>query len=229
MKRYILTDAGNVLTRFKYRAELTQTIMAAFGVTDIDTSELFGVTNTAASDESFYRGLDTGEFKVYDLWERLIRRHNIDSTICSYPLFLSLWCRHLEPNEEVVKLFCKLQARYGLVLVSNGESEGVRHLVYHLTGSYGLKFSEIFISAERRLVKPTLLNQVVNYIISQGANPSDCFFVDDITRYVIEAEALGIPAYRFHAGEQETHQLEAALKAKGFEIPEELEHAGFHA
>jgi FMN phosphatase YigB (HAD superfamily) len=100
--------------------------------------------------------------------------------------------------------------------VSNGDSEGVRHLTYHLMGSYGLRFKEIFISAERRCKKPQLLLTVSNYLRENGIRAEYCVFIDDIETYTQAATRLGIPAIQFDATKQSADELEQALAALGF-------------
>lgn len=217
MQRYILTDAGNVLTRFKFRKVLVEEIMASFGVKDVRVTEIFSTQDGAlASDESYYNGLDTGQFSLYDIWERLMKQYPSVRQVCEYPLFLSLWCRHLEPIKEVVGLYRQLQKNFPLVVVSNGESEGVRHLVHHLVGSYGLTFEEIFISAEHKLKKPELLGDVVAFLHNKGIAPPDCVFVDDLLPYVQAARGLNIPSIQFDGSRQSAQELKEALAMMGF-------------
>lgn len=157
MKRFILTDVGNILTTFKFRAQLLKEIMAAYTANPINVQEMFSAAeNVGAEAEAYYHGLDTGTFNVQNLWERLVDHCKVSPTFCTYPLFLSLWCKHLVPIMGVVDLYRDLQQTYSLIAVSNGDSEGVRHILYHLMGTHGLRFDEIFISAERRRKKPDL-------------------------------------------------------------------------
>src|SRR3989344_9152360 len=140
MQRYILTDAGSVMTRFKFRADLVCEIMAGFGVVDVNPANIFQTDSVMLSNEDYYHDLDTGKFGVYDLYRCLVREHTILENVCTYPLFLSLWCRHLEPIEDVIRLYRRLQETFPLVVISNGDAEGVRHITYHLMGTHGLKF-----------------------------------------------------------------------------------------
>lgn len=215
--RSILTDLGNVVTRFRFRAELVKEIITAFGVENLCLSEVFQVGGSILiSDEGYYHGMDTGEFSVYDMWRRLTSHYKISRRECSYPLFLSLWCRHLVPIEEVVNLYCKLQIKFPLIAVSNGDSEGIRHLVCHLRGRYGLKFQEIFISAECKKKKPELLKNAIELLEKNGILPSNCVFVDDLLPYVQEARKLGIPAIEFNGSSQEASYLANELNKLGF-------------
>ena len=218
MRRYILTDAGNVLTRFNLRSKLIAEIMAGFGVLELDLKRIFR-TDLSINKEDCYHYLDTGELSLRDLWEQLITENGISENICSYPLFISLWCRHLAPIEEVIKLYRKLQENFSLVVVSNGDAEGVRHIIYHLIGKYGLRFEEIFISSERGRKKPELFNDVLEFLHSRKVNPADCVFVDDLDQYVMAASNLGIPAICFDASKQDVSDLETALAKLGFVAP----------
>ncbi len=216
MKRYILSDMGNVMSFFKFRALLVQEIMAGFGVTNLDLAKVFQTETAAVSDEMYYHGLDTGQIHVIDVYKRLMEHCGIGEEVCSYPMFLSLWCRHLEPIKGVVGLYRNLQENFPLVIVSNGDAAGVRHITHHLVGTYGLKFQEVFISGERGRKKPDLLEDVVKFVESQGVNRADCVFVDDLPVYVQAAENLGIPSIQFDGSKQSSEELKVALANQGF-------------
>ncbi|OGZ65379.1 MAG: hypothetical protein A3C50_03495 [Candidatus Staskawiczbacteria bacterium RIFCSPHIGHO2_02_FULL_43_16] len=219
MPRYILTDVGNIMATFKFRAHLVQEIMLGVGITGLDLSGIFQSNTSKASDEDYYHDLDIGKIQVRDLWEKLIGHHGVSEKILSYPLFFSLWCRHLQTIEGVVKLYSQLQKMFELVVVSNGDAEGVRHFVYHLIGSHGLKFREVFISGECGRKKPGLLEDVAAFVRSQGVSLSDCVFIDDLIPYVNAAKTLGIPSIRFDGSKQGVEELEAALLKLGFSAP----------
>ena len=217
MKRYLLTDMGNILTTFKYREQLVKEIAAGFGVANIRAQEIFGKNlGDDITDESYYSGLDLGEFNLFQLWCKLLRSHNIPQSKMDYPLFVSLWCRHLEPIRGVVELYRKLQESYPIVVISNGDSEGVRHICYHLMGCYGLRFEEVFISAEHKTKKPELFAQVAAYLEAQKVEPGECIFVDDIPEYTVAAKKFGIPAINFDGSKQPVSELVAALAKHGF-------------
>lgn len=215
--RCILTDLGNVVTKFRFRAQVLKEITEAFGVSNIQLPEIFGTKSTISiGNEDYYHGLDTGEFSVYEMWKHLIVHGCLSQNQCPYPLFLSLWCRHLVPIEETVNLYCQLQERFPIIAVSNGDSEGVRHLIYYLKGAYGLKFGAVFISAEYKRKKPGLLKYVVELLESQKVKPSECVFVDDLLPYVEAARLFGIPAVHFNGVNQKADELANALAEMGF-------------
>lgn len=218
MKRLILTDVGNILATFKFRHQLVREIMAPFSSADnVDITRLFGVNQQVDfRDEAFYHPLDMGAFNVYQLWQNLLSAHYISSEKLPYSLFFSLWCRHLQPIEETVELYRVLQEKYPLVAVSNGDSEGVRHILYHLIGSYGLRFEEIFISAERKCKKPELLNEVLDFVLSRGVDREECVFIDDIPAYTDAAVKLGIPAINWNGSSQPIAELHLPLKILEF-------------
>ena len=71
MRRYILTDMGNILTRFKVRPDLIGEILAGFGVANLNWAEL--PTDPAAPhEEGWYHGLELGVFNLHDVWKQLM-------------------------------------------------------------------------------------------------------------------------------------------------------------
>lgn len=182
MQRYILTDMGNILTTFKIRPDLIAEIMAGFGVEKLDWTTLLAVSGRIIHENGWYHGLDTGDFTVREVWEQLIRYYGISDTVCPYSLFVSLWCHHLQPIEGVARLYRRLQEKFPLVVISNGDTEGVRYITHHLVGTHGLKFKEVFISAERGRKKPDLFADVIEFLRKQDVNQADCVFVDEIGR-----------------------------------------------
>lgn len=215
MQRYILTDMGNILTTFKMRPDLIAEIMAGFGVVKVDWNELPAVDGLAIHENGWYHGLDSGKFTLHQVWEQLVSHYGI-RTACPYSLFVSLWCHHLQPIKGVVRLYQKLQETFPLVVISNGDPEGVRYITHHLVGAYVLNFLEVFISGERGRKKPELFEDVVAFLRLQKVNPSECVFVDDLKPYVDAAVQLGIPAINFDGSKQDAHDLETALARLGF-------------
>ena len=213
--KFLLTDAGNVLTTFKYRMQLVREILAGFGVEEADP-KIFGQEANGEIGEELYHQLDIGTLRVQEVWEKLVSKHGLNQNTCDFAIFLSLWCRHLEPVEPVVKLYKKLQDKYPLVVVSNSDDQAVRHLIYHLTGSYGLKFRKSFISAAEQCKKPELIKKAAEFVIQQGGNLGQCVFVDDLQEYVEASWEIGLPAIQFNALEQTGDELEARLAEHGF-------------
>ncbi len=220
MPGFILTDAGNVLTTFKPRATVVREILAGFGATISDQSlaDIFGSNGCAISEEGHYHNLDVGRLTVLGIWEELMIRYKFTpfQENCSYPLFFSLWCRHLQPIETVVKLYERLQKYFPILMVSNGDAQGVRHLVCHLKGAYGLDFAEVFISGEQGFKKPELLARVVAHLLEKDIRLADCVFIDDIEVYVAAAKKHGIEGICFDATRQDASVLERQLGKLGF-------------
>lgn len=216
MSRIILTDMGNILTRFKMRPELIAQILAGFGVEELDWAKLPATSGLVVHEKGWYHGLDSGVFTVRQVWEQLIGHYGISNTMCPYALFVSLWCQHLQPIHGVVELYKKLQDKFPLVVISNGDPEGVRHITHHLVGTHGLKFLEVFISGERGRKKPDLFADVMEFLRQQNISPSDCVFIDDIHEYVAAANALGIPAIQFDGSKESATVLQFALHGLGF-------------
>ena len=217
MSRYILTDMGNILTRFKLRPNVIGEILAGFGVATRNWAKL-PADPVAPHEEGWYHGLDLGMFSLYDVWKQLTAHGNIPETACPFPLFVSLWCRHLEPIEGVARLYQRLQQEFPLVVISNGDSEGVRHIAFHLADVYGLRFRKVFISGEYGRKKPDLFNDVLAFLYAENVNPADCVFVDDIEAYVDAATKIGIPAIQFDGSKQDASVLKEALVKLGFSV-----------
>jgi len=214
--RYILTDMGNILTTFKMRPDIITEIMAGFGVEKLDWTTLPAVSGKVVHENGWYHGLDSGLFTVRQVWEHLIQHYGIRDTVCPYALFVSLWCQHLQPIRGVAWLYKRLQENFPLVVISNGDPEGVRHITHHLVGTHGLKFLEVFISGERGRKKPELLRDVMEFTLSRDIKPADCVFIDDLEPYVHAAINLGIPAILFDGSKQPADDLEVALARLGF-------------
>ena len=102
-----------------------------------------------------------------------------------------------------------LGKRYRLVLISNTNAlhwELLRENYPHLWGH----FDALILSHEVRAMKPdpAIFRAAV---AAAGCRPEECFYTDDIPKFINAARALGIDAVQF----QSCGQLEGELRARG--------------
>lgn len=223
MKRFILTDIGNVLVRFRpIIPDVTKEILDAAGVNDPDLPMVIQETLFYCEEFEVIQGEDCltlGKITLLQFFNKLkLRYQKLDNLRHGYPLFFSLWCKHLEPIEEVIAIYLGLQEKFPLVAVSNGDSEGVSHIIYYLAGRYKLKFSKVFISADEQKKKPDLLADVVWFLQRENVSPQDCVFVDDVSKYVQSAKELGIPSICFNGSAEPARKLKNVLEQIGFSL-----------
>jgi epoxide hydrolase-like predicted phosphatase len=94
-------------------------------------------------------------------------------------------------HPEIVTFIAKLQRRYKTALMTNANREQLVPII----DQAGLSkvFSEIFISSDYRLIKPD--PKFFSLVLGKlQVEPHEAIFIDDISRYVVGAQNLGINA-----------------------------------
>lgn len=126
-----------------------------------------------------------------------------------YDHFCRVWTSIFTETLIPESLLAGLAARYHLLLLSNTNAihfEGLRAshplLLRH--------FDELILSYEVKAMKPE--PEIYQAAIARaGCRPEECFYTDDIARFVTAARSLGIDGVEF----QSAAQLQGEMKARG--------------
>ncbi len=191
----LLLDLGNVLTKFGLRTLVFERIVLRFGGNPALVATLFG----NEPGEARYWQLDTGKMSHEELYRRIVVGTGIRAGALPYERFCALYVTHLQLIESMLPIVRKLQDRFKLVVVSNGDF-GSRYVVDRLETDHGIEFAESFVSSEIGVKKPGML-AVVKGVMWQSHQiaPHECLFIDDIPEYAKAAEDLGMKAFVHNA------------------------------
>ncbi len=209
--RAILFDLGNVLVRFRERKDVLHDIVESFHGAFADLENLFTENKEAA-----YQDLDTGRLKHPELWHTVCKVGHVHEELLTYEMFSALYVGHLHPIEEMIAVARKLQNRYRLVVISNGDF-GSWYALEVLRTFHKLDLPLAFISSVVGMVKPALIAHAKSTLaLSNAIFPHECLFVDDVQSYVDEAKKLGLWAMQHNASVEPVSDF--ILKLKDFNI-----------
>ncbi|MBM3723925.1 MAG: HAD family phosphatase [Acidobacteria bacterium] len=122
-----------------------------------------------------------------------------------FPAFDRLWNSLFPPGTLLPEsLFQTLKQTHRLILLSNTNELHFRHLratLPHLSHFHGF-----VLSYEVRVMKPDP-GIFARAIEAAGCAPEECFYIDDVEKYVEGARTAGIDAVRFESAEQVEREL----------------------
>ena len=216
MIKAICLDLGKVVVNFDYRVDVLARIIEGFDGKVAPVFEALGFTHLGdGTQEVTYERIDTGEIPHRQLWQTVYQRGGISPDKMPIELFTLLSMNHLKPFLPVVELIKKLQRQYKIVAVSNGPFD-VLYLCELLRIESGIQWAKVFVSAEYRLKKPGLLDNVVTWLKEEGITPAETVFVDDIQKYVDAALKRNFGgAVLFDASKESAEILEQKLVELG--------------
>ncbi len=203
----LLFDLGNVLLHFDHG-------LIASGLARYAPSAPGLIRDPAAARllEAYERGrVSSADFyaEILDFLE--VTREKLD-----YPTFARIWSDIFTPNRELLALLPGLAARYSLGLISNTNELHIARVREHFPEALAPFRATVF-SHEAGCCKPDerIYLRALDLL---GARPLECFYVDDIERYVAAAAALGIDGVQFRS----TAGLLAEFASRGIlpSIPE---------
>jgi putative hydrolase of the HAD superfamily len=182
--RSILFDLGNVLVPFEvdraYAALAANSGLPAEEVaTRVRDSGLYGVYESG--------GLETEEF--LEEFSALLGLN------CSMPEFREIWNSiFLAETATSESLIVELKQQYRLVLLSNTNELHFgwlreRYPILNHFDAYTLSYKEKAMKPDERIYAAAVANA--------QCEPGECFFTDDIQRYVEAARSYGIDAEQF--------------------------------
>ena len=216
MVRAILFDLGNVLVTFDERRDVVRGIVEAFSSNPLCAQSVVDELFLVGAGEQPYRALDTGEKDLKTLWREICGKARIHLNELPFARFAALYVAHLKPIEPMIALARRLQGRYHLVAVSNGDF-GSRYVVDLLTARHGLSFLESFVSSEIGVIKPQLFARVKETLwLTCRIEPRECLYVDDIGRYVESAQIYNMHGI-LHDATRESPEMFVA-KLRDFDI-----------
>jgi putative hydrolase of the HAD superfamily len=128
-----------------------------------------------------------------------------------YPQFCRMWSSIFLPGPLVPESLVEaLGRRYRLMLLSN--TNAIHFAMIRESYPILRHFQDFVLSYEIGVLKPDprIYQEAVN---RAGCRPEECFFIDDIHKYVEGAQQVGMQAVRFQGAEQ----LERDLRAHGVE------------
>lgn len=196
--RSLLFDLGNVLVPFEiergYRA-----LASASGLREEEVAERIRESGLYSTYES--GGLETEAF--------LNRFSELLDLRCNLAEFREIWNSIFLPRTATSEeLIVELKRKYRLVLLSNTNELHYgwlreRYRILDHFDAYTLSYEEKAMKPDERIYAAAVANA--------KCEPGECFFTDDIERYVEGARAFGIDAEQF-VGEE---RLREHLKARG--------------
>ncbi len=198
MIRSILFDLGNVLVPFEvqraYKLLAQQSGLSTETVAErIRDSQIYNVYESGM--------LETGEF--------LERFQSLLGFQCPKSEFREIWNAIFLPETSTSEeLVLDLKQRYRLVLLSNTNDLHYgwlreRYPILNHFDAYTLSYEVKAMKPDPKIFAAAVANA--------QCEPGECFFTDDIARYVEAARAFGIDAEQF-TGE---HNLRAHLSTRG--------------
>jgi len=182
--RSILFDLGNVLVPF----DVTRAYKAL--------AENSGLS----AEEVALRITDSGLYPLYESGlveteEFLDRFSNLLGLNCSLPEFREIWNSiFLAETSTSEELVIELKQKYRLVLLSNTNELHYgwlreRYPILNHFDAYTLSYAEKAMKPDNRIYAAAVANA--------QCLPEECFFTDDIQRYIEAARAFGIDAEQF--------------------------------
>lgn len=132
---------------------------------------------------------------------------------------ISLFSWYIRPSDEVAFVLKKLQERYPLIVVSDGDF-GSKFVVQILQVHYRISFEKVFISSEFGLKKPALFAPVTDWLRKVcNIEPQECVFIDNKEGNVVVARSIGMTAFVYNITEgTPVRVLLAGLRNAGVEI-----------
>jgi FMN phosphatase YigB (HAD superfamily) len=211
--RAILVDFGNVLVYFDKRTDILKRIALGFDGREDGIDELF-----PGEGEAQYESIDSGAMTHKELWQKFCEVSGIAQAVLPLDMFSVLYVEHLRPVKLVVDLLRRVQDRYHLVGVSNGDFGSV-YVCRLLEVHYGIKFLAAFVSCDFGVKKPALIDRAVVALRRLGRiAPEECVFVDDVPAYVEAAKQYGMKGIVFDARHDSVDDLEERLRFFGVEL-----------
>lgn len=149
-----------------------------------------------------------GEAQAADVWRSVAARFGLSGEERDQ-LERDFWAGD-EVDHELVKYIQQLKRDYRSVLLSNAWPD-VRPYIEEVW-SFADAFHEIVISAEVGLAKPE--PEIYQLVLDRlQISAPEAVFIDDFSRNVAGARAVGLHALRFHSREQVQQELEDLLSA----------------
>lgn len=211
MPKTILCDLGNILVTFEERKCVLERIVQKYRGDVAVVARMFG----EGAGEDLYHCIDMGDITHEELWRNICSSAKIASERLTLPIFSGLYLWHLQPIKPVVDFVKTLQERYRLVAISNGDLSS-RYVIDLLATHYNLRFSEEFVSAEKKAKKPQLVKVAADYLrATHSILPEECVLIDDVERYVQASIALGMVGIWHNSLEEPIDSLAQKLKQAG--------------
>jgi glucose-1-phosphatase len=196
MYRAVIFDLGKVLVHFDFK----RGYRALEGLCPYSAAEIPKRLATTGLVERF----ETGLVEPRDFVEQLsaILDLHVD-----YEHFCRIWSCIFTDTLIPESMLAGLAERYRLVLLSNTNAihfemirENYAHLLRH--------FHALVLSYEVKAMKPdpAIFQKAIG---AAGCRPEECFYTDDILKYVEGARAAGIDAVQFESAAQIERELES--------------------
>ncbi|TSC79488.1 MAG: hypothetical protein G01um101429_475 [Parcubacteria group bacterium Gr01-1014_29] len=200
--RVVVCDVGNVLFTFQDRREVIKRIIRAHDG-DVESEKWFsGMLGRAVFD-----ACDNGKITPRKLWKYVCKRAVINHRELSESMFFGLFFDHLQPIDGTITLVRRLQNRYPLVAVSDGDI-GSRYAINALMTHHGVQFLETYVSCEKKLRKPALYAYAAENLLNKHNIAADeCVCVDDIISHVNFVKELGMRGIHFNGAQEPAEVL----------------------
>jgi putative hydrolase of the HAD superfamily len=197
MYKAIIFDLGKVLVHFDFKRGY-QALEGLCPYPAMEIPRRLGETDLV---ERF----ETGLLEPRDFVQQLTR---ILELRVDYDRFCQIWSSIFGHTLVPERMLEGLAARYRLVLLSN--TNAIHFEMIRENYPILRHFHDLVLSYEVKAMKPD--PEIYRAAIQRaGCLPEECFYTDDIARYVDGARQLGIDAVQFLSADQ----LESELKARG--------------
>ena len=200
MIKTIIFDLGNVIVPLDFPAAY-RAITPRCGMDAAELQKRLGATDLVPR-------LETGDLDPFDFFQQVSALLGLN---LSYEEFSDAWSKiFLKDTFVPEQMLVSLRERYRLLLLSNTNA---LHIPF-LRANYPLlrHFHYQILSHEVKVLKPGAAMYQTALAHAVGA-PEECFFTDDILKYVEGARTHGIEAEQFLGLEK----LENDLRARGVE------------
>ncbi|MFZ6015470.1 MAG: HAD-IA family hydrolase [Patescibacteria group bacterium] len=190
MIQVILTDLGNVLTPFnRYRAadRLSRELVS------MHADEIDRLLNLDEQAKKALYELETGAMKFDEFRIFMGKRFGSDLPKTN---FAEIWADIFTRNEPVIRLWSRaLERNHKLRLYALSDTDPIR--LEWIIKLSGLSFAGAAASFMFGVRKPNrrMYKEAVSLA---GCKPDECFFVDDVARYVQAAGEYGLVAHHYN-------------------------------
>ena len=201
MIKNVVFDMGNVLIRYA-PADFIQTFTSDVEHQKLLLNEIF----YADEWQHYDRGTITKEKIIENASKRL--PHAIHGSVMEV---MDTWYKEMTPISEMEDILKRLKTHgYHLYLFSN-VSQDFHQFKQIIPGlEY---FDGLFLSSDWKTIKPE--KEIYQHFFKHfDLDPSECFFVDDLTRNIESARELGMDGHVFdgNISELEAHFKEAGIR-----------------
>ena len=202
--KVIITDLGNVVLYFDHMI----TARALGGLLELNGDYVYDVIEESGIVDDYVIG-KTSDGDFYDqVIALLVGKHTV-----GFEEFAEIWGNIFIPNGEMIHTLREIKDRVTLVLLSNTNNLHFAYIEKHFLEVRELFGDRLILSHEVGLTKP---DERIYQLALEAAGPdygySDCLYIDDIEKYVLAAQNLGMAGHVYSNHKQFEQYLQQLIK-----------------